>query len=309
MSGLITLGRIDRIATAYMKPRGTSNGTGRDASRAAALTQNDSGNSTSSLDSGKGKGKAIQAITGANLTEKEHDDLWNDLQDMECGNPDGTDVHDEVMRQFYLDLHPNLPASLPARYMHIIGHKAYSKSSDSIVKLAMPRLCDAVATVLYYTHPKCLEEFLSPDVYRFEWHHQGDCAMIRREGNVVTVGTYHNFGTTYVWTYFVRSTISYAGAWTDNYAAVSLITTPISQDGVEFEQSYAEPSAHGLSPIDPKYALCQGRDLALFLLIHRVWDYRLHFRWPITWESDGVVTNAKVLDPLQMGASQETDDD
>src|SRR5689334_22509723 len=97
------------------------------------------------------------------------------------------------MRQFYSSSVPSLPGSSPARHMHVLNWEAYMSSEDTLVRNALPRLCHAVAAVLYLTRPKCLEDFLNPGVEIFEWRRNRNSVMIHREGNEVIVGTYHNF--------------------------------------------------------------------------------------------------------------------
>ncbi|CAO2647937.1 Nn.00g088590.m01.CDS01 [Neocucurbitaria sp. VM-36] len=213
-------------------------------------------------------------ICGTNLTLQEHDDMMHELADMNCGNPHGSDIHDEVMRQFWSRSHLSLPAWSPARWPHILNVKAYKDRSDTITQSAHPRLCDAVVTILYLTSPKCLVDFLNPTVKVFEWRRDGNCLMIRRQGNHIIVGTYHNFGTRYLWTYFVRSSVSYTGAWTEVYAATTQGSTPISDAGVRFDQFEAEPNSLDIDPTDEKFALYVGRGLAWFLLKWEVWNYR-----------------------------------
>ena len=126
------------------------------------------------------------------------------------GNPEGSDSHDEVMAQFY---YQGVADKGAARQMHVLDCIAYFnslESNDIAVCCARPRLSDAIATVLYGTHSKCLEAFLNHDVNIFEWRRSR--MMIRREGNKIIVGTFGNFGTKYVWTHFTRSEISATGA-------------------------------------------------------------------------------------------------
>ncbi|KAA8615698.1 hypothetical protein PtrSN002B_005002 [Pyrenophora tritici-repentis] len=232
------------------------------------------------------------AACDTNSTLQQLEDLRHELLDKRSGNPYGMDAHDTVMSRFFATDVPDLPASNPPRHMHIIAHDAYLDSADAIVRCAMPRLCDAVATVLYLTNPKCLIEFLDPNVEVFEWRRSGNRIMIRREGNQVIVGTYANFGTNYAWTYFVRSDISDKGLWTETYASVSVVVTPVSRHGVMFDQIESELSSLGIEPTDLKYALFMGRDLAYFLLSREPWRYHVFRKWIVEWEADGVVTEA-----------------
>ena len=234
----------------------------------------------------------IPQVCTPTLTFQQLDDLKHELLDKNSGNPQGSDVHDSVLSQFYSNDSSDLPASNPPRHMHLLAQDAYMDSRDTIVRCAMPRLCDAVATVLYLTSPKCLEEFLNPHVKVFEWRRSGNGIMIRRDANRVVVGTFGNFGTTYVWTYFVCSDISDDGLWTETYASVSRVVMPVSKDGVRFDQAESEPSSLGIEPTDPKYALYMGRELAYFLLSREPWKFQVFRKWVVEWEVDGVVTEA-----------------
>jgi hypothetical protein len=236
---------------------------------------------------------SIQPIRGAHLTQQQHEDVIRELIDINSGAPDGVDAHDQIMKQFYHDGCAVLPASHLAGHPHLIAHKAFFADKDALVEYARPRLVDAVVTVLYNTNPKCLADFMSPSVKTFEWRRDGKCLMIRREGNEVIVGTFHNYGTCYVWTYFVRSEISETGAWKDVFAGASRIVTPVSAKGVEFDKFVADPIENGIDPKDEKFALYVGRFLGLLLLDWSVWDFRAWRRWNVEWETDGVVTNAK----------------
>lgn len=97
--------------------------------------------------------------------------------------------------------------------MHILSWNAYcaaitraqkateeegdGDSDGSVVmQYVRPRLCDAIATVLFETSSKCLDAFLDPTVKVFEWRHEYSgssrrlCVVIRREGNEVIVSLY-----------------------------------------------------------------------------------------------------------------------
>jgi hypothetical protein len=235
----------------------------------------------------------VLAVRGANLAPEEHEDIMHELMDMNCGNPTGFDAHDEVMRQFFVSNCAALPASNPAGCPHAIIHDAYLTDQDTVVLHARPRLVDAVATVLLKTGAKCLADFLDPKVKVFEWRRDGKCLIIRRDGNEVLVGTFHNYGTCYIWTYFVKSEISETGAWKEVYAGTSLITTPVSGEGVQFDKWAADKTDCTINPEEEKFALYMGRCLGLCLLTRSVWDFRVWRRWNVEWVTDGVVTNAR----------------
>lgn len=239
------------------------------------------------------KVKSDIPICGANLTAREHHELMDELADRSCGNPYGPDAHDKVMQQFFSNRCKALPASRPARQMHVVDRDAYLNSTDSVVQSTFPRLCDAVATVLYLTNPNCLHDFLDANVKVFEWRRDGNCLLIRRHGNEVIVGTFLNLATLYLWGFYVRCTISHDGQWTETYAAVTQGTTPVTKEGVQFDRFVAEPGRDDISSSDPRWALYMGREMAYFMLNREVWDFRTWFRWRLEWETDGVVSNAK----------------
>jgi hypothetical protein len=268
---------------------GTFNGTSR--SRHVIISPKPHNQTPSAID--EDLPDDIPRLRSANLTEQEHSDLMHELLDKTYGNPDGLDAHDEVLQQFYLCNCPDLPHSHAAGYPHLLDQKSYLADSDPIVQTALPRLADAVVTVLYLTSPACLASFLDPEVRVFEWRCDGNCLMIRRDGTHVVVGTYHNFGTCYVWTYFVQSRISDTGAWKEVYAAAAQVSTPISARGVEFGEMVEGEGVQGVDPRDEKYALHMGRLLGRFLLKWSVWDFRAWRRWSVEWEADGVVVNAR----------------
>ncbi|KAJ4342563.1 hypothetical protein N0V95_006903 [Ascochyta clinopodiicola] len=226
-------------------------------------------------------------------TMHEREQLILELGDMDCGNPWDRDAHDVVIAPFRSRAYTALPANAPARHMHVLDAHSYMSSMDEVVKTARPRLCDAVATILAYTDPKCLEAFLDPEVDVFEWRRLGNCVMIRRQGNEVLVGNYYNFGTTYQWGYLVRSTIDANGAWSETYASVCQGTTPVTKDRVLFEEFKGDDTQWDIEPDNEEFALYSGRELARFLLRWSVWDYNKWWRYKIEWEVDGEVTNAR----------------
>ena len=122
-----------------------------------------------------------------NATEEEQRDMIAELKDQSCGDPFAVDLHDEVIAQFIIKRSPLLPVDFPLRHMHFLDWKAYRASDDQVVQWAGPRLCDAVATVLFETNPKCLEDFLNPKVKVFEWRRHLHDVVIRRSGNEVIV--------------------------------------------------------------------------------------------------------------------------
>lgn len=188
--------------------------------------------------------------------------------------------------------------------MHLLDQASYLADSDIIVQNALPRLADALATVLYLTAPKCLSDFLNPAVKDFEWRRDRNCLIIRRTGRDVIFGTYHNYGTCYNWTYFVQSRIDATGAWIETYAGAAQICTPISARGVEFEYMHEEEGLQGVDPRDERYALHMGRVSGGFLLEWSVWDW---MRGIVKWGANGRVLDARewAYEVLKMGRGLE----
>ncbi|KAF3050226.1 hypothetical protein E8E11_009977 [Didymella keratinophila] len=237
--------------------------------------------------------EAIETPLGAIIrTDDEEKQAILELEDMDCGNPWGPDRHDSIIAPLREDC-SLLPKTAPARHMHVLDAKAYTSSTDLVMKVARPRLCDAVATILAYTHEDCLRDFLNPEIEVFEWRRNNNCVLIRREGKQVMVGNYYNFGTMYQWGYLVRSTIDTDGAWSETWASVSQGTTPLGQEGVLYDRFQADGSGWDVQPEDEEFALYVGRDLAHFLLRWEVWNYHKWWRYQIEWETDGKVTRAR----------------
>jgi hypothetical protein len=247
----------------------------------------------------------IRGLRGFDLTFEEHENLIEELQDVDCGGPFNPDAHDGIMEQFYLRrpvvLGPVvLPELQPACYMHVIDVSSYKECNDNIVARALPRLWDTVATVLYQTNAKCLQDFPDPNVKTFEWRKRPNHMMIRREGNEVIVGTYQNLGYCYRWTYFIKSMISDTGAWTEKCAAKKQVTTPVSEQGVEFDKSTTTDVDADDEVRDQHMALYLGRDLGARMLSKEVWFHRRHLAWDVEWETDGFITNAHEYESEQL---------
>jgi hypothetical protein len=188
---MLTLGSLDRVGREY-----TVRGGSRTRPPPPTLTPVSSSSGGFASASAGGDADAIPSFCCANLTEQQHEDLVYDLRDKEMGNSEGSDLHDQVMAQFY---YHGIADKGAARQMHVLDCAAYFASLDAndiIVRCARPRLSDAVATVLYGAPPKCLDAFLNADVKIFEWRRSR--MLIRRGGNEVIVGTFGNFGTKYV---------------------------------------------------------------------------------------------------------------
>ncbi|KAF2799573.1 hypothetical protein K505DRAFT_388109 [Melanomma pulvis-pyrius CBS 109.77] len=229
------------------------------------------------------------------VTEEELLDMASELKDKSCGNPLGTDLHDEVMEQFFSKRCPALPASFPARHMHLLEWQALLSSSDQTTQLASPRLCDAVATILHETHPRCLSDFLDPNVKVFEWRRNVHRIVIRRVGNAVLVGTYRDLGFVYLWSSYVRSTIDFTGKWLQVYAGVTRGATKVLPTGPAWDEFEEVDPPSDIRPTDQKYALYVGRMVSRLLVEGRAWQ-NLGYPYTVEWEADGKVWNSRERD-------------
>jgi hypothetical protein len=125
--------------------------------------------------------------------EDHHHSIISELCDPSWSTPTTPDAHDQLMQQFFTFKYADLPADYPARHMHIIDWRAYINSNDRIVEYVRPRLCDGIATLLFETSRKCLDEFLDPEVGMLEWRRTGgqadrnSSAVVRRVGGRVYV--------------------------------------------------------------------------------------------------------------------------
>jgi hypothetical protein len=114
-------------------------------------------------------------ITFANEEEERRKEsnrkLIEELQDPARSKPRDADRHDEFMRIFFRNDYDGLPADTSIRHMHLLDLASYFNSTSPIIEYVLPRLCDAVATVLFETDRKCLDDFLDSEVRIFEWRH------------------------------------------------------------------------------------------------------------------------------------------
>ncbi|KAF2107880.1 hypothetical protein BDV96DRAFT_693099, partial [Lophiotrema nucula] len=249
--------------------------------------------------------------TYARFLDGQHDeDQINDehrqiveLADPQLGEPTGVDLHDDLMQNFFSPRYHRLPPSYPARHMHVINHQSYKSAvkNDNVTQYVRPRLCDGVATVLFNTTPRCLEDFLDPRIKVFEWRRtihdlaSGHVsAIIRRSGSDVLVGTYRNYGHLYRWVSYARSVIDFTGKWTETFAAPSSGgTTPLSSKGPAWEEFMLNDSSLPETAKDLKCALYVGRCLAFELVWQKYWTFLAKVDVEIEWEADGKVVESK----------------
>ncbi|KAF2658021.1 hypothetical protein K491DRAFT_756455 [Lophiostoma macrostomum CBS 122681] len=253
--------------------------------------------------------------------------IIEELRDPSWSTPTSPDLHDRLISQFFTFKYADLPADYPARHMHVLDWRAYtnpnpnakststssntsefdpsSRSDSCIVAYVRPRLCDGIATLLFETSRKCLDEFLDPRISVFEWRRRvaqadrNSSAVVRRVGGRVIAGVYRNHGFKYLWKFYIRSRISLTGKWTETFAGARG-TTPVSSAGPQWDD-YEPLSQTPLSRnddehdgSDAKYALYGGRQLAHHLLFGQFWDYIKDYGMMVEWEADGKVTRGKM---------------
>lgn len=86
--------------------------------------------------------------------EGEYRDLVYELTNADCMEPTGYDLHDDIIAKLFADAYPSLPAYEPARRMHIINHEQLGDTKGiPLLEYAHPRLCDAIATILFESKP------------------------------------------------------------------------------------------------------------------------------------------------------------
>ncbi|KAH7139409.1 hypothetical protein B0J11DRAFT_516732 [Dendryphion nanum] len=212
---------------------------------------------------------------------------------------------------------PHLPSSLPHRYMHTVNVDTYNNPEHpdrAFLRHVCPRICDAVATVLFETGEKCLQAFLDPAVQVFEWRrnvlpsNRSSAAVVKRRGHEVAVGTNRTHGFNLFWTLYVKSFIGITGAWTEvcghqgGTSALPSTTSkppaPTSDSAPAFKSAedplFAITSAPNNNddhnPMDPKFALYMGRKLGQHLLRWEIWKYFGQANTMVEWEVDGRVT-------------------
>ncbi|KAF1836937.1 hypothetical protein BDW02DRAFT_645742 [Decorospora gaudefroyi] len=170
----------------------------------------------------------------AEAEEEEIRDKIEMLQNTYFCNPAG-DISDEVMAQVFLPgsrFFPCAPTPSP-RSMHIVDLDAYFSTSDPLLRLARPRLCDAVATLLSHTNAECVASFLCPSVGEFVYRREldrnkaGTVVVVRRQGNTVFAGIYRSQGFRLQWSLYIKSHVSITGHWHEAYAALKPGSTPI----------------------------------------------------------------------------------
>jgi hypothetical protein len=249
------------------------------------------------------------------------------------------DANDEVMKSVFLGPTRFFPGRVidSPRDMHVVDLDKYFQSFDPLISNARPRLCDAIATVLSHTSKECLEAFLDPSIKEFIYRRKVDnnegglILIIRREGNEVVCGTYHNFAFKKLWKLYVKSVISITGQWHEVFATVKpgemvinrgtpewgTIQPEMKSDKADSKTTQRKlelsptkkivKTADDVEETNPKFMLYQSRLLSSYLL----WDiwYRFDrmYECRATWAADGKESKVRLKRAL-VGSDDKEDD-
>lgn len=283
----------------------------------------------------RGWGDTIKSVLVVKK-DTEEDERVKELENTWAYDADG-DANDEVIKTVYLPSTRYFAGESP-RAMRVVDLEAYFTATDLLVRHARPRLCDAVATVLSHTSKECLEAFLNPGVKGFVYRRKVDnnegglILIIRREGNEVICGAYHNLAFKKLWKLYVKSVVSVTGQWHEVFATVktgemvvtkgvpewSTILPEIQRDTLGLTRTKSAQRKLQLSPtkkipktandsmeMDPKFMLFQSRVVALRLLwdIWYLFDKKYDCR--ATWAADGEESEVRLSQALVGSADLE----
>jgi hypothetical protein len=280
-------------------------------------------------------------VEKAQEEEERLDELQEKIEELGNGSlcdPKG-DANDEVMKSVFLGPTRYFPGQVVhcPRNMHVVDLDKYFQSLDPLISNARPRLCDTIATVLSHTSKECLEAFLDPSIKEFIYRRKVDnnegglILIIRREGNEVVCGTYHNFAFKKLWKLYVKSIISITGQWHEVFTTVKpgemVINRGTPEWGTiqpEMESDKADSkttqrklelsptkkivkTADDVEETNPKFMLYQSRLLSSYLL----WDiwYRFDrmYECRATWAADGKESKVRLKRAL-VGSDDKEDD-
>jgi len=282
----------------------------------------------------RGWGDTIKSVVAKKDTEE--DERVKELENTWAYDADG-DANDAVIKTVYLPPTRDFAGDLP-RAMRVVDLEAYFTATDALVRHARPRLCDAVATVLSHTSNECLGAFLNPRVREFVYRRKVDnndgglILVIRREGNEVICGAYHNLAFKKLWKLYVKSVVSVTGQWHEVFATVktgemvvtkgvpewSTILPEVQKDTLGLTRTKSAQRKLQLSPTkkipktandsmetDPKFMLFQSRVVALRLLwdIWYLFDKKYDCR--ATWAADGEESDVRLSRALVGSADLE----
>ena len=208
------------------------------------------------------------------------EEIKGELKDPACMSLTGDDLHDKIIAELYVDVYPRLPAYEETRRMHIIDLERLENTADVGFLYVSPRLCDAVATILFQAGPGILEAFIDlHDHKTFEWcrrnptSSEADGFVVRRDHTAITVGVYFDKGSHYVWGHYIKAVVDLMGKWMVTFTAPCLGTTMVTDNGLSWDsfELVDVPVGDAYSD-DPVYALFTERCLARMLL-KMAWDW------------------------------------
>jgi hypothetical protein len=193
-----------------------------------------------------------QAKIDARLREEEERDraeeLKAELQDPACMSKNGPDLHDSIVAELYIDVCPRVLTHESVGHMHVIDHERLESSRDVGFIHAQPRLCDAIATILFGAGGSVLDRFLDSDTFtwwfkcRNETRIGADGFIIRRFGQKVIVAVFIDNGDHYIWGHNVKCVVDLTGKWKVIVAVSRLSATPI----VQIQTFIYPPTGHKL---------------------------------------------------------------
>ncbi|KAH4038470.1 hypothetical protein HBI70_056440 [Parastagonospora nodorum] len=247
----------------------------------------------------RGWGDTIKNVLVAKKTDTEECEKVQELGNTWGYDANG-DANDEVIKTVHLPPTRDFAGQSP-RCMRVVDLEAYFTATDLLVRHARPRLCDAVATEFVYRR-------------KVDNNEGGLILVIRREGNEVICGAYHNLAFKKLWKLYVKSVVSVTGQWHEVFATVktgemavtkgvpewSTILPEVQKDMLGLTRTKSAQRKLQLSPTkkiakaaedvmetDPKFMLFQSRVVALRLLwdIWYLFDKKYDCR--ATWATDG----------------------
>lgn len=236
-------------------------------------------------------------------TEERFRDMTSELADYSAMKPEGGDLHDNIIVNLFTNAYAGLSPHTPAGYMHIVDWEQLVHPPEDLVifEHVKPRLCDAVATVLFESDPEALCAFLDPQKEEVEWRRGNNSTkwryreiIIRRVQKKVIVGVFSNLGFKYMWRTYVESTIDFSGKWREVFASDMLAETQVTEKGVNWDSFDFVNPVDDVDPQDPQNALGIARNLGFWLLSQEVWDDHDN-HMTTEWAADGKRTKVLLM--------------
>ncbi|KAJ4305172.1 hypothetical protein N0V90_000703 [Kalmusia sp. IMI 367209] len=224
-------------------------------------------------------------------------DLIDELQDDDAMSPTNIDQHDKIIANFFVDVYAALPYDAAPRKMHVLDWPSLNNVHDDlhiILQHVKPRLCDAVATVLFESDPMVLDAFLNPEKKMVEWWNRtAACSrrsniVIRRNGKEVLVATFRNQGFKLIWGHYVKCEIDADGVWSEVFGMSGFASSDVKDGEVDWDSfERLNPQRDDVDELlDPQNALVAGRKFGKALLLAQPWD-TLRNRTNTEWICDG----------------------